>query len=644
MNPRLAGIAGPFQGVAFVLPEGEVSIGRESSNQLSVADAALSRRHCLLIGKNGQFTIRDLESQNGTYVNGIPVAEQRLDHGDQICIGNSLLAFLLEGSEVRPQTSPVLFTETAGYENFAVLLHPEKDLAAAPRSVIESPLESSRLARDLNTLMKVAIGIGGIRNLESLQWQLMGLVFDVVPAERGAVLLFDHPEGPSSAVAWDRVRGPGHAVEVSQTIVRRVTHDGRGLVVSDVSGNKAIREIGTVCELGVCSLLCVPLLDSGKVAGVIYLDTRKPAERFDEDHLQVMTAVAGMASLALENVRRWERLQQENEDLRAEINLEHNMVGSGPRMQAVFDFIRRVAPTESNVLILGESGTGKELVARAIHRKSPRAARPFGAINCAAITETLLESELFGHEKGAFTGANVQKKGRMEAAEGGTIFLDEVGELAPSLQAKLLRVLQEREFERVGGTRPIKLDVRVIAATNVNLSDSVKAGTFRRDLFYRLNVVALTMPPLRERREDIPQLAGYFITKASRKCNTRSKPLSAEAGALLASYDWPGNVRELENAIERALVLGSSTTILPEDLPESLLEAGLPVATGATNFHIAIKNFKRQIILQALQQAHGGYIEAANALGLHPNSLLRLMRTLDLKTAVKGGVPPQEAE
>ncbi len=638
MNPRLSGIAGPFQGVAFALPEGEVSIGREPSNQLSVFDPVLSRRHCLLIGKNGQVTVRDLGSQNGTYVNGMPVVEQELHHGDQICVGNSLLLFLLEGDESRPATSPIVFTETVQKVDSRFLLSPEDDLYIRLDKAIASLPQASRLVRELNTLMKIAMGIGSIHSVESLQWQLLGLIFDVVPAERGAVLLFDDPEDLSAAVAWNRVLGADQPVEVSQTIVRQVARDRRGLVVSDVSVNKAMREIPTVSELGVCSLLCVPLVESGKVAGAIYLDTRKASERFDENHLQVMTAVAGMASLALENALRWERLEQENQVLRAEINLEHNMVGSGSRMRAVFEFIRRVGPTDSTVLVLGESGTGKELVARALHRNSPRANRPYGAINCAAITETLLESELFGHERGAFTGANIQKKGKMEVAEGGTVFLDEVGELAPSLQAKLLRVLQEREFERVGGTRSIKLDVRVIAATNAQLSEKVKAGTFRSDLFYRLNVVALTMPALRERREDIPQLADYFITKASQKCNTRVRPLSVEARALLNSYDWPGNVRELENAIERALVLGSTSTILPEDLPEAILEAGLPVSTSATTYHLAIKNLKRQLILQALQQAHGGYIQAANVLGLHPNSLLRLIRTLDLK----GAIPPQE--
>ena len=257
--------------------------------------------------------------------------------------------------------------------------------------------------------------------------------------------------------------------------------------------------------------------------GVIYLDSTNPLSEFDENHLQVMTAVAGIASLAFDNVKQWEKLRQENQELRAEIELEHNMVGGSPAMRKVFDFIRRVAPTDSTVLVQGESGTGKELVAHALHRNSPRAEQPFVAINCAAIAESLLESELFGHEKGAFTGAAAQKKGKVEVAEGGTLFLDEIGELAPGLQAKLLRVLQEREFERLGGTKPIKLDIRLIAATNRSLPEAVKAGTFRNDLYYRLNVVTLNMPPLRDRREDISVLADHFVAKASRKSRTAGK-------------------------------------------------------------------------------------------------------------------------
>ncbi len=257
---------------------------------------------------------------------------------------------------------------------------------------------------------------------------------------------------------------------------------------------KSLRQVKTLFELKVRSLLCVPLLVADRVLGAIYLDTTSPTVQFDEDHLQVMTAVAGIASLAFDNVRHWEKLRQENQALRAEIELEHNMVGGSPAMRKVFDFIRRVAPTDSTVLIQGESGTGKELVARALHRNSSRAEEPFVAINCAAIAETLLESELFGHEKGAFTGAAAQKKGKVEVAEGGTLFLDEIGELASGLQAKLLRVLQEREFERLGGTKPIKLNIRLIAATNRSLPEAVKAGTFRNDLYYRLNVVTLNVP------------------------------------------------------------------------------------------------------------------------------------------------------
>jgi Nif-specific regulatory protein len=274
-------------------------------------------------------------------------------------------------------------------------------------------------------------------------------------------------------------------------------------------------------------------------------------------------------------------------------------------------------------------------VARAVHRNSPRAAKPFVAINCAALTETLLESELFGHEKGAFTGAVAQKRGKLEVAEGGTVFLDEMGELAPALQAKLLRVLQEREFERVGGTRPIRIDVRVIAATNRDLAESAKSGTFRQDLYYRLNVVSVEMPPLRQRREDIPLLAAYFAARAGERSKRHVLGVAPEARACLINYDWPGNIRELENAIERAVVLGLSDFILPEDLPEAVLETEQPAGATIAQYHEAIAEAKKQVILRAVQQAGGSYTGAAKLLGVHPNYLHRLIRNMNLKTVLK---------
>jgi transcriptional regulator with GAF, ATPase, and Fis domain len=643
LNPRLVGIGGPLKGTSFSLSPGEVSIGRDSSNQLWAPDPALSRRHCLVVATGEQVSIRDLGSRNGTLVNGVPIEQQQMRHGDQIYIGDSVLLFLLNKDGEHFARNPVEFQDTAPFEGSPLMLRAEDSLYLQPEKTVASLPSSARRARDLNSLLKIATGIGGIRDQESLQWQLLGFIFDVVPAERGAVLLCDHPEEFTSTAAWDRVRGPGHPVRVSRTVVQRALKERVGLVVSDVMGNEALRQVKTLFELKVRSLLCVPLAVAGRVLGAIYLDTTSPTVQFDADHLQVMTAVVGIASLAFDNVHHWESLRQENQELRAEIELEHNMVGGSPAMRKVFDFIRRVAPTDSTVLVQGESGTGKELVAHALHRNSPRADRPFVAINCAAIAETLLESELFGHEKGAFTGAAAQKKGKVEVAEGGTLFLDEIGELAPGLQAKLLRVLQEREFERLGGTRPIKLNIRLVAATNRSLPEAVKVGTFRNDLYYRLNVVTLNMPALRERREDISVLAEHFAAKASRKCGMRLKPLSSEALACLMHYDWPGNVRELENALERALVLGSTDSILPDDLPEAVLEAGSTPTASTDKYHGSIKETKKQLILQALHQANGSYLEAARALGMHPNSLLRLIRNLDLK-AVKAGMQAPGAE
>jgi Nif-specific regulatory protein len=304
-------------------------------------------------------------------------------------------------------------------------------------------------------------------------------------------------------------------------------------------------------------------------------------------------------------------------------------------MNHVFDFVRKVAPSGSTVLIRGESGTGKELVARAIHRNSGRAAKPFVAINCAALTESLLESELFGHERGAFTGAVTQKKGKLEEASGGTVFLDELGELAQAIQAKLLRVLQEREFERVGGTKPIKTDIRLVAATNRDLEEAVRGGSFRRDLYYRLNVVSVVLPPLRERREDIVQLCNHLVRKHARNSTRQVIGISDKACAYLVNYEWPGNVRELENAMERAVVLGSTELIQPDDLPECVLEIDVPELNTEGGFHELVREAKRQIVLRSLDQAGGNYSEAAKRLGLHATNLHRLIRTLNLREGLK---------
>jgi transcriptional regulator with GAF, ATPase, and Fis domain len=317
------------------------------------------------------------------------------------------------------------------------------------------------------------------------------------------------------------------------------------------------------------------------------------------------------------------------------VSLTHDMVGRSPRMREVYKFIERVAPSDSTVLICGESGTGKELAARAIHKNSPRKNQPFVALNCAALTETLLESELFGHEKGAFTSAISQKKGFLEVAEGGTIFLDEIGELSPLLQAKLLRVLQEREFVRVGGTRAIKINVRFLAATNKDLQKAVRDGQFRADLFHRLNVIALALPSLREHREDIPALAQHFCTVHANRCNRDVFGISTGALACLTQYDWPGNIRELENAMERAVVVGSSDMIQTEDLPETVEEsAPLESALPAT-YHRAIRDLKKQLIVNALEQSNGSITEAAKQLGVHANYLHRLLRNLELRGGVK---------
>ena len=629
MNPRLIAISGLLKGTIFSLAQEEISIGRDLSNSVSLNDASVSRRHCL-IKKNGStdgFHVTDLESYNGTFVNGVQVAEQALTHGDQIALGDLRFIFLTHDDAV---TTAARLEDDDLITRSTIQLEREQAFYLRPEGAVPEISVDSRAIRERNALLKISTTINSIRNWKELQLRLLELTLDVVPAERGAILMADEDgEHFVSCHGWNRVSGADESIKVSQTISTKVLRDVVAILSNEVVQSES-SGLPSLVEAQVSSLLCVPLVAFEKPLGVIYLDTSSRVAKFDEVHLQLLTAIAGIAAIAFENARRFEQLEKENRRLQEAVKLEHQMVGESQSMREVYALLSKVAASASTVLLLGESGTGKELAARAIHLNSPRASKAFVAINCATLTESLLESELFGHEKGSFTGAVSQKRGKLELADGGTVFLDEVGELSPAIQAKLLRALQTREFERVGGTRPINVDVRMIAATNRDLKAAIKAGQFREDLYYRLNVVSIPMPPLRERREDIPLLAAFFVAEYSKKCKRRVTGVSAEARRLLCSYDWPGNVRQLENAIERAVVLGATELITPEDLPE-IVEREAIVDAPAAGYFETIREAKRQLVTKTLRQTGGNFTEAAKLLGMHPNNLHRLVTNLNLR-------------
>jgi Nif-specific regulatory protein len=645
MSFKLIVAAGPSEGMIFPLTETEVSLGRELENQIVIPDASVSRRHCSIRREGEFFFLHDSDSRNATFVNGLPIKRHQLNNGDRIRLGDTVLLFLCESESGLTSAASEVFLNSGEFiTKHTVLLRREE--AAAIAGYDEPPSASytmSRSTRDLNAMLKLSLAINSFREAGALKQLLLQEIAAVIPAERGAIVLTEeHSREIASISGWQRRADARNPIQVSSTVIEQVLREGVAVLCDNVGHNIPFSQAASLAYQSISALMVAPIVIGEKVAGLIYLDAIRPEVQFDQNHLELLRAIASLTAAALENMRRLNQLENENQRLRAEIAIEHDMVGDSPRMRDVYQVIGRAAPTEATVLIRGESGAGKELAARAIHFNSARAGKPFVAINCAALTESLLESELFGYEKGAFTGATAQKKGKLEAAQGGTVFLDEIGEMTPQLQAKLLRVMQEREFERVGGTRTIKADIRFIAATNRNLEQGIKDGRFREDLFYRLNVIGLNLPPLRERREDIQRLVNHFVAKYSQRCARRVAGISAEAMDCLMKYDWPGNVREFENTIERAIVLGSSETIQLEDLPESVLEvraSGSPAAASVSaaprNFYEAVNEAKKRLIHEAFTQAGGSYTEAARLLDMHPNHLHRLIRNLNMKAELK---------
>ena len=341
----------------------------------------------------------------------------------------------------------------------------------------------------------------------------------------------------------------------------------------------------------------------------------------DANHFDIVVRKA----LEREGLKRELELFSEEADKRYRL-----IIGKSEKMKEAVDTARKAAPSNATVLLLGESGTGKEVFARAIHNWSERKNQPFVAINCVGLSKELLESELFGHEKGAFTGADQQKKGKMELANGGTVFLDEIGDVSQELQTKLLRFLQEREFDRVGGIRPIKVDVRIIAATNRDLQGAVKDGRFREDLYHRLNVIPINLPPLRDRSQDIEQLSQYFLRRYSLESKKSFAEITKDALEKLVAYPWPGNVRELANVIERAVVLSSGPVLGMKDLPSRIVATAARPAMDGRSYRDAMENYRRELVLAALERSHGNRAAAARALVIHEKYLFKLLKSLGI--------------
>lgn len=481
-------------------------------------------------------------------------------------------------------------------------------------SATETPLPGRT---DLEALSEIALTINTIQEPDALLARVLEIAMETLEAERGFVLLTapDHRDGFEVRSRRNFTEEQlDDVVRLSTSVVQRVLHEGEPVLVYETEKDARYRQTESIVVQRIQSIACVPLRLKQRQIGAIYLDSLTRRGRFTRASLPFLNAFANQAAIALENARLYQTLRQENRRLRSEVQRLHGfdeIIGRSRPMRDVLETVTRVLDTDATVLIEGESGTGKELIARAIHYNGPRKDHPFVAVFCGSLPDELLESELFGHKKGAFTGAVQDKRGLFEVADGGTIFLDEVGDLSPRMQTALLRVLQSGEIKRVGDTQIRTVDVRILSATNKSLSGLIEAGEFREDLYYRLNTIAITMPPLRHRRDDIPLLAHHFLDKFATGRRSHIEGFTPEALACLQSHPWPGNVRELENTIERAVVLCRGTLIDRADLRLPVSEPTSPFEPGLT-----LKEIERRAVLQTLAAHDGNISETARVLGV----------------------------
>lgn len=653
-----------------LVPGRRVTIGRANTSQIVIQDEQASRQHAEIFSDEGTWYLRDLESRNGTQVGEEKIqGDVTLQVGDVIRIANTQLAYVtdlaaayqgreasnaaksltekhpIDGEDEAVAPAPVAGGgETCEVLEPTTITHRRQNTRLLDAPHVEAG-DFPKLSKATANLCKLAFDLACERDAKGVgQIAINGLI-DGTQADAGALLLRGKAESGSSSelrVLASRSDQLPQYRGVSDFLRETVIGEGEAVLARDIEGDSKLGIRDSAGEILSTSVICAPVRVGKRTIGLIHLYTTRATSILDPVDLEFTLAVAKNVALALQNLRRQQNLvedlsksQHELDELRARLGVESEIVGRSDDMIEVHNQIARAAPSSATVLIRGESGVGKELVARAVHYSSPRREGPFVCLNCAALTETLLESELFGHEKGAFTGATDRKVGKFEAAHQGTLMLDEIGEMTPGIQAKFLRVLEGHAFERVGGSKPIKADVRVISATNRDLEKEVRQGNFRKDLYFRLHVLEIYVSPLRKRPEDLVELAEHFLHRFNVETGRRIEGFSVGAMQKMREYRWPGNVRELKNVIERAVVLSQRKVIEAEELVLTSLATASEsfefAAAKSSYIPLSLTEIEKRHIVATLTATKWNKSQASSILGIERSTLDRKIRKYDIQ-------------
>lgn len=655
---------GRWTDVFRLLAGRRVVIGRSSQSQIIVRSDQCSRAHAELYDEAGRWMVRDLGSRNGTLVNGQPIAgPHRLTAGESITVAGHQMTFVHHVSDAFPadgETAAKSDRRSSHSDDQATLDPAESAVITDrcgrtpfldPTLDPDAPLAATRLFR-------TAFELSRSKTPEEAAATALESMAEAAGVSSGAVLVVAQRrsgDGPPSTVSGmtalaTRCRPQRSYRRLPDAVAATVLGGGEAILARNIVDDLSLASPDSRGQLSTSSTLCAPIRVADSIVGLMHLYSSDDEPELRGEHLEFALAVAANLGMALEHTWRERRLthhlrrsQQQVAQLREQLGDRVEMIGRSEPMIAIQQQVARAAPTAATVLIRGESGVGKELIASAIHYASPRRHGPFVCLNCAALSPNLLESELFGHEKGAFTGATERKIGKFEAADGGTLMLDEIGEMSPEIQAKFLRVLEGQSFERVGGNTPITVDVRVVAATNRNLEQAVREGSFRSDLYFRLRVLELQVPPLRERGRDVLLLAHHFLERFRSEAGRRFDGFSERARAKLLAYRWPGNIRELKNAIERAVVLSAGPEIDAEDLllsdlrlPSSPSDAADATESNASGRGVAgrgqpllsLAELEQRHIEAVLRHTDGNKSQASRILGIERSTLDRKLKRL----------------